>query len=101
MKNKFDLVVIGGGAAGFMGAIKAAEDGVKNVAVLEATAKNLEKVRISGGGRCNVTHACWIPIDLLMKIGIPGNLVLKDIAVLSLGKEVRMSLVVNSQSILS
>ncbi len=59
-----DLVVIGGGAAGFMGAIKAAEEGVISVVILEATKRTLEKVRISGGGRCNVTNACWEPTEL-------------------------------------
>tara|TARA_B100000700_G_scaffold331319_1_gene463133 strand:- start:3595 stop:4845 length:1251 start_codon:yes stop_codon:yes gene_type:complete len=59
-----DFTVVGGGAAGFMAAITAAESGVKNIFVLEATSKVLEKVRISGGGRCNVTHASWVPKDL-------------------------------------
>ena len=63
--NKIDLVVIGGGASGFMGAIKASEDGVESVVLLEGTAKVLEKVRISGGGRCNVTNACWVPTELV------------------------------------
>ena len=49
-----------------MGAITAAEKGVKSVTLLEATAKTLEKVRISGGGRCNATHACWDPLDLVI-----------------------------------
>jgi predicted Rossmann fold flavoprotein len=58
-------LVIGGGAAGFMAAITAAEQGVKRVLVLEATPELLSKVRISGGGRCNVTHACWDPAELV------------------------------------
>ena len=58
-------MVIGGGAAGFMAAITAAEQGVKRVLVLEATPELLNKVRISGGGRCNVTHACWDPSELV------------------------------------
>lgn len=55
--NGFDLVVIGGGAAGFFGAIRAAEmnDGL-NICILEKTTKLLSKVKVSGGGRCNVTH---------------------------------------------
>ncbi len=61
----FDLVVIGGGAAGFMTAITAKEMGVRRIAILEGTARILEKVRISGGGRCNVTNACWIPSDFI------------------------------------
>jgi len=51
------IVVIGGGAAGFFGAIKAAEFNPKaGVTILEAAKEPLAKVRISGGGRCNVTH---------------------------------------------
>ena len=55
------VVVAGGGPAGFMAAIVAAEAGVRDVHLLEATAEPLHKVLISGGGRCNVTHACWDP----------------------------------------
>jgi predicted Rossmann fold flavoprotein len=53
------LVVIGGGAAGFFCAVNAARlhPGLR-VVLLEKTGKLLAKVRISGGGRCNVTHAC-------------------------------------------
>jgi len=53
-----DLVVIGGGASGFMGAIAAASNGLGSVVILESTSKILEKVRISGGGRCNLTNSC-------------------------------------------
>jgi len=59
------VVVAGGGPAGFMAAITAAEAGRRDVVVLEATAEPLHKVRISGGGRCNVTHACWDPAELV------------------------------------
>jgi predicted Rossmann fold flavoprotein len=61
----YDLVVIGGGAAGFFGAIQAAEHrpGLR-VIILEKTTKLLSKVRVSGGGRCNVTHACFNPFEL-------------------------------------
>ena len=48
-----------------MAAITAAESGLESVLLLEATADFLGKVRISGGGRCNVTHACWDPRDLV------------------------------------
>ena len=48
-----------------MAAITAAEQGVENVLVLEGTPEPLQKVRISGGGRCNVTHACWDPRELV------------------------------------
>ena len=60
-----DLIVVGGGPAGFMAAISAAEAGLESVFVFESTAELLTKVRISGGGRCNVTHACWDPSDLV------------------------------------
>ncbi len=59
------VVVAGGGAAGFMAAIAAAEAGVRDIALLEATPEPLHKVLISGGGRCNVTHACWDPRALV------------------------------------
>ena len=48
-----------------MAAITAAEQGVTGVLVLEGTPEPLQKVRISGGGRCNVTHACWDPLELV------------------------------------
>ena len=63
--NPFDLVVVGGGAAGFMTAVTAAENGVKRIIILEGSSKLMEKVRISGGGRCNVTNASWIPNELV------------------------------------
>jgi predicted Rossmann fold flavoprotein len=56
------VVVIGGGAAGFFGAITCAEaNPALRVILLEKTTKLLSKVRVSGGGRCNVTHACFQP----------------------------------------
>lgn len=60
-----DLIVIGGGAAGFFGAITAAEEGVPDILILEKGPEVLTKVRISGGGRCNVTHDCYDPRDLV------------------------------------
>ncbi|MDB4310404.1 NAD(P)/FAD-dependent oxidoreductase [Akkermansiaceae bacterium] len=60
-----ELVVIGGGAAGFYGAITAAEMGVPEVLILEKGPELLTKVRISGGGRCNVTHHCFDPKQLV------------------------------------
>ena len=58
------MVIVGGGAAGFMAAVTAAENGLKKVIILEGSSKLMEKVRISGGGRCNVTNASWIPKEL-------------------------------------
>ena len=60
----FDLIVIGGGAAGFFTAITCAEQSSKSVLIIEKTSKLLHKVKISGGGRCNVTHACFEPREL-------------------------------------
>ena len=58
--------IIGGGAAGFMGAITAARTNPNaKVSLFEATQNPLEKVRISGGGRCNVTHNCFEPFELI------------------------------------
>ena len=61
----FQLIVIGGGAAGFFGAITAAEQGAGRVLILEKSKEVLTKVRISGGGRCNVTHDCREPSELV------------------------------------
>jgi hypothetical protein len=58
----YDLIIIGGGAAGFFAAISAkAAHPAATVALMEKSAVLLAKVRISGGGRCNVTHACFDP----------------------------------------
>jgi len=60
------VVVLGGGAAGFFGAIACAEANPDSpVILLEKTGKLLAKVRVSGGGRCNVTHACETPAQLV------------------------------------
>ena len=60
------LVVVGGGAAGFFAAIAAAEANPSaRVLLLEKSAQYLGKVRISGGGRCNVTHSCFYPRELV------------------------------------
>ena len=59
-----DLIVVGGGAAGFFAAITCAESSGKSVLILEKTSHLLQKVKISGGGRCNVTHDCLDPREL-------------------------------------
>ncbi len=60
MQNQFDVIVIGGGAAGFFTAINLAEkNNSLKIAILERGKEVLSKVLISGGGRCNVTHACF------------------------------------------
>lgn len=60
------LAIIGGGAAGFFAAITAAEtDPTAEIFIFEQSRQCLKKVRISGGGRCNVTHACFDPKELI------------------------------------
>lgn len=66
MNQDFDIIIVGGGAAGFFSAINIVEKNPKlKVAILERGAEVLQKVRISGGGRCNVTHACFEPNELV------------------------------------
>ena len=56
------LVIVGGGAAGFFAAINAKEMNPQlDIVILEKGKNVLQKVKISGGGRCNVTHACFEP----------------------------------------
>ena len=62
---KKDVIVIGGGAAGFFSAINIAVLNPElSVLILERGSEGLQKVKISGGGRCNVTHAQFIPSEL-------------------------------------
>ena len=66
MNQNFDIIIVGGGAAGFFTAINIVEKNPKlKVAILERGAEVLQKVRISGGGRCNVTHAIFEPNELV------------------------------------
>jgi predicted Rossmann fold flavoprotein len=68
MNNQKKLVVIGGGAAGFFCAINAARlNPALKVVIVEKTSKILSKVKVSGGGRCNVTHACFEISSLVKK----------------------------------
>ena len=62
MEGALKVAVIGGGAAGFFAALSAAQHHPSaHVVLFEKTAKLLSKVKISGGGRCNVTHHCFSP----------------------------------------
>lgn len=72
------LVVIGGGAAGFFCAVNAARmhPGLK-VAIIEKSNKLLSKVKVSGGGRCNTTHACFEVSDLVKKYPRGQNFIKK------------------------
>jgi len=66
LNSNYDILVIGGGAAGFFTAINIVEKNPNlKVAILERGKEVLTKVRISGGGRCNVTHACFVPNELV------------------------------------
>ena len=65
MSSPQRILVIGGGAAGFFAAITSAEKPDTQVFLYEATPHLLSKVKISGGGRCNVTHACFEPEQLV------------------------------------
>src|SRR6185295_5825860 len=58
--NSGRIVIVGGGAAGFFAALACSEaGGASEILILEKTSQFLTKVKISGGGRCNVTHACF------------------------------------------
>lgn len=60
------MIIVGGGAAGFFAAINIAEQNpLLKVAILERGKEGLQKVKVSGGGRCNVTHAEFIPQELI------------------------------------
>jgi predicted Rossmann fold flavoprotein len=73
----FDILVIGAGAAGYMAAIIAKRENPElKIAILEKTGKVLGKVKISGGGRCNLTHNC-LKISELSKAYPRGGRFLK------------------------
>ncbi|KGO91514.1 BaiN/RdsA family NAD(P)/FAD-dependent oxidoreductase [Flavobacterium subsaxonicum] len=66
MSKSYDVIIAGGGAAGFFTAINIADaNPILKIAILERGKEVLSKVRVSGGGRCNVTHACFVPDDLV------------------------------------
>jgi hypothetical protein len=67
-KTEFDVIVVGGGASGLIAAGRAAELG-KKVLLLEKNKRLGEKLRISGGGRCNITNAEYNPRALLRAYG--------------------------------
>lgn len=77
MKQK-TLIVVGGGAAGIFCAVNAARlQPALRVIVLEKTSKLLSKVRISGGGRCNVTHHCFDIVEMSRRYPRGQNFVKK------------------------
>ena len=61
----FDVIIVGGGAAGFYAAVQIAELSPDlNIAIFERGKTVLSKVKVSGGGRCNVTHGEFSPKEL-------------------------------------
>lgn len=65
--NVKDIIIIGGGAAGFFAAVNIAERNPNlKVTILERGKEGLQKVKVSGGGRCNVTHAEFVPSELVL-----------------------------------
>jgi predicted Rossmann fold flavoprotein len=76
--NTKRLIIIGGGAAGFFCAIKAANCNPDlEVMIIEKTTKILSKVKVSGGGRCNVTHSCFSIAEMVKNYPRGGNFVKK------------------------
>src|SRR5882757_1748966 len=72
------LIVIGGGAAGFFCAVNAARMNPSlKVVLLEKSNKLLSKVKVSGGGRCNTTHACFEIPELVKKYPRGQNFIKK------------------------
>lgn len=66
MKNSKHILIIGGGASGFFAAINSAINFPETkITILEKSTKLLSKVKVSGGGRCNVTHACFENQELI------------------------------------
>lgn len=59
------IAIIGGGAAGYFLAANLGKELGSRTVIFEQAQMPLQKVRISGGGRCNVTHACFDPLDLV------------------------------------
>ena len=68
MKKTWDCIIVGGGAAGVFAAVTCKEANPElSVLVLEKAPRYLTKVGISGGGRCNVTHSCFDPRELVTR----------------------------------
>ena len=72
--SSLKIAIIGGGAAGYFAAISAAEaNPLANVTIYEQGKRTLTKVKISGGGRCNVTHNCFDPNELTTRYPRGGH----------------------------
>jgi predicted Rossmann fold flavoprotein len=80
VQRRKKLIVIGGGAAGFFCAVNAARmNPGLDVVILEKSKKVLSKVRVSGGGRCNVTHACFDVDEMIKRYPRGNNFVRKSL----------------------
>lgn len=78
MSDKKKFIVIGGGAAGFFCAVNTARmNPALEVVIIEKTNKLLSKVSVSGGGRCNLTHACFDILEMSKKYPRGGSFVKK------------------------
>lgn len=78
LPGAYRLVVIGGGAAGFFCAVNAARMNPRlKVTIIEKSNKLLSKVKVSGGGRCNTTHACFDIPELVKKYPRGQNFIKK------------------------
>ncbi len=74
INTQWDVVIAGGGPAGFFAAIRCAElNPSLRVLIIEKASQTLGKVLISGGGRCNVTHSCFDPAQLINFYPRGGN----------------------------
>lgn len=72
--TSWDVIIAGGGPAGFFAAIRCAELNPQfRILIIEKASQTLGKVIISGGGRCNVTHACFEPAQLITYYPRGGN----------------------------
>ena len=69
LPHNIPILIVGGGASGYFAALQAAESVPGDqIHIVEKGSQVLTKVRISGGGRCNVTHACFEPRELASTI---------------------------------
>jgi predicted Rossmann fold flavoprotein len=76
--NKKRAVIIGGGAAGFFCAVNAARlNPLLEVVIVEKSSKLLSKVKVSGGGRCNVTHSCFSIAEMVKRYPRGSNFLKK------------------------